>query len=126
MAEERRFGGRAGIIARGTDDESVDFAFAALRRGVERTERFDRVAEEVNAHGHLRVERIDVKDAATQRIFAGLLAEGFVGVAEISGETFGKILQGEFLALTDDNLRLGGGLGGRRTAGERAGRAGDK
>ena len=63
-----------------------------MRRGVERAQRLDRVAEEVDAHGHLRVQRIDVEDAAAQGIFAGLFAQRLVGVAEVFGETLGEIL----------------------------------
>ena len=126
MTEERRFGGRAGIVARGADHEAVDLAFAALRRRVERTERFDRIAEEVDAHGHLRVERIDVEDAAAQGIFAGLFTEGLVGVAEVFGESLGEVAQGELLALADDDLGLGGSLGRWRASGDGTGRAGDE
>ena len=126
VPEERGLGRRAGIIARGADDEAIDFAFAALRRGIERSERFDDVAEEIDAHGHLRVQRIDVEDAAAERVFAGLLAEGLVGIAEIFGEALREITQGELLALADDDLGLGRGFGGGRPAGERPGRAGDE
>ena len=38
VPEERRLGGGAGIVARRADDEAVDFAFATLRRGIERAE----------------------------------------------------------------------------------------
>ena len=126
VPEERRLGGRAGIIPRRADDEAVDLAFAALRRGVERAERLDDVAEEVDAHGHLRVQGVDVEDAAAERVFTRLLAEGLMGVAEVFGETLGEITEGELLALADDDLRLGRGFGGGRAAGERAGRAGDE
>jgi hypothetical protein len=84
-----------------------------LGRWVERTERLDRVAEEVDTHGHLRVQRIDVEDATAQGIFAGLFAERLVGVAEIFGEALGEVLQGELLALADHDLGLGRGLGCR-------------
>ena len=113
VAEERRFGRGAGIVARRADDQAVDFAFAALRRGVERAERFDGVAEEVDAHRHLRVQRVDVEDAPAQGVFAGLLAERFVSVAKVFGEALGKIAERQFLAFADDDLGLGGGLGGR-------------
>ena len=126
MSEEGRFRRGAGIITRRADHESVDLAFAALRRRVERAERLDDVAEEVDAHGHLRVQRIHVEDAAAQRVFAGLFAEGLVGVAEVFGESLGEVAQSELLALADDDLRLGRGFRRGRAAGERAGRAGDE
>ena len=113
MAEERRFGGRPRIVARRAYDEAIDFTFASLRCGVEGPEGFDRVAEEVDANGHLRVQRIDVEDAAAQGIFAGLFAQRLMGIAEIFGETLGEILQGELLPLADDDLSLGRGLGRR-------------
>ena len=126
MTEERGLGRRAGIVARRADDEAVDFAFAALRRGVERTERFHGVTEEVDAHGHLRVEGIDVEDAAAQGVFPGLFAEGLVGVAEVFGESLREFAQGQLLALADDDLGLGGGFGRGRPARQRTGRAGDE
>jgi hypothetical protein len=126
VAEERGFGGRAGIVTWRADDEAVDFALAALRRGVEGTERFDRVTKEVDTYGHLRVERIDVQNPAAERVFSRLFAQGFVGVAEISGKTLRKIVQGEFIALADDDLGLGGGFGRGRATGERTGRASDE
>ncbi|MEY4033734.1 MAG: hypothetical protein RL492_928 [Verrucomicrobiota bacterium] len=123
---EGRFGGLARVVARGADDEPVDFAFAALRRWVEGAEGFDLVAEEVDAHGHLRVERVDVEDAAAQGVFAGLLAERFVVVAELVGQAMREGPQLERVALADDHLRAGGGLGGGRPSCQRARGAGDE
>ena len=88
--KEGGFCGLAGVIARGTDHQTVDFAFAPLRGGVERPNGFNLVAKEVNAHGHLRVQWVDVEDAAAQGVFAGLFAECFVVVTEIHGEALGE------------------------------------
>ena len=49
-----------------------------------------------------------------------------MGVTEVFGQSLREITEGEFLALADDDLRLGRGFGGGRAAGERAGRAGDE
>ena len=64
VLEKGGFCGLAGVIARGADHQPVDFAFAPLRGGVERPNGFNLVAKEVNAHGHLRVQWVDVEDAA--------------------------------------------------------------
>ena len=97
-----------------------------MRCGVEWAEGFDRIPEEVDAHGHLGVERVDVEDAAAQGKLARLFAEGFVGVAEIFRQPFGEIAERKFLALAHDDLRLGAGLGGGGAAGDGAWGASDE
>ena len=126
VPEEGGLGDATGIIAWGADHEPVDFPFAPLRRGVKGSEGLDLVAEQVDAHGHLRVQRVDVEDAAAQGVFPGLFTKGFVVVAELAGEALRKGPELERVAFADDHLRPGRRFRGGGSAGQGSWGAGDE
>jgi len=97
-----------------------------LRGRIERSERFHVVAEEVDPHRHLRVERVDVQNPAAQGELAGLFAERLMVVAEVLGEPARELAQLQSVPFAHDQLGARGGLGRGRRAHEGRRRAGDQ
>ena len=97
-----------------------------MRGRVEGPERFHGIAEEVQPHRHLGVERVDVEDAAAQRVLAGLFAERLVVVAEILGEAPREFTEFQPVALPQDQFGARGGFGRGRGADQGGRRAGDQ
>ena len=109
-AESRVHGGEEALGNRGfSEGEQTGFVEGrggALRFGVEFTDRFDFVAEELEADGAIGFGRVDVEDASAARELAGHLDDVVAGVAD-AGEVGEKGFDVDFFAAAE-NLRQAG------------------